>query len=106
MILQFFETHEPTELVGLISILAREFRTLGLCMQAAQQHHLAQVFKTHRIWPKLQTPYTYAIQQLSYSKILKTLSQLSRLDLMAKGLETGDPWGELHAWTLHLWQKP
>jgi DNA polymerase III subunit delta len=104
-ILDYFETHEPQELIPILSILAKEFRTVHQCQREAKTQPLSSIFKSRHIWPKLQPAYSHAITQLSPETLYQFIKQLSECDDLAKGLSKGNPWNVLSAAVVLMWNE-
>jgi DNA polymerase-3 subunit delta len=67
-----------------------------------QGQALAAALKANRIWDKRQSLVQAALKRVSDARLANALQDASRIDRQAKGLEGGDPWGDMLRLTLNL----
>ena len=72
----------------------RELRTLS---RLAGARNLEAGFAAERVWPSRQPLLRRALQRLQAAQIDRLLRESVRIDLLAKGMGTGDAWEELES---------
>ena len=94
---------EGVEVMFLVTMLARELRSLCRMRDAMQQGASAhKVMQQNRIWKKREKPVHSCLERNSLEQLQEAQLSLGRVDRMVKGVEAGNPWRELTSLLLGL----
>lgn len=82
---------EGDELIALMGWLVNQ---LQLALRLANARDFAAQAKVERLWPAREQLFRQALRRAPREHWLQCLARASRIDRMAKGRETGNPWQE------------
>jgi DNA polymerase-3 subunit delta len=82
---------EGEELIGLMGWLVNQ---LQLALRLANARDFAAQARLERLWPAREQLFRKALRRAPREHWLQCLARASRIDRMAKGRETGEPWRE------------
>lgn len=95
--------NEGVEILQLLGMVARETRNLGLMASKLNQgENLDSVLRSQHVWQARKPLITRILRTHDYQTLASIHQQLSSVDRMVKGAESGNPWDELGSLLLHL----
>lgn len=94
---------EGTEILQIVGLLGRELRSLSrMAALLSSGQPVQAVMQAHRVWSNRKSIIGAVLQRHESTEFDHLITRLAKVDKMAKGLGSGDPWDELTGILLHL----